>query len=1058
MNKQINHIDNLFREGLSGYTETPPPSVWDSLEERLDDKDKKRAGFFYRRRWILLLLAFVSVFSSLMAWRMAGGFGSFAGTRELPVQENTPLQSTTSNTAIGASSSAPVDGSTAMNETTGTNNNIGASNNNPKPATGAPTHGDKSTVDQANIDATENGRIDGTASKNPAPNDAKDHSIKGKTKEDGAFAMADVAEPNGKMNEEKPAPKLEVIRYIVKKSMSNNIQIAEAEPVLGIAEHQEPELLSEPGADDEEHATAMTATGRTAPTNGAITVAAHKRTTSLAKRNMTHGANATNTALGSSAGASRHADVASGLAKHGKHSFARSRRANDVSLKRLAAKATNTGNTKPSNSTPAHSQQAYAATPSRLDAKAPSSKKTIPANTVDSNQRKTDLNKVVASTTPTKRPTKASKTDVASTASSTMMAKGKTMRKKGSANTTAAVTLPTNKNPRANIDATKTTALVTPSAPIATKTNAQSTSRVSSRTRKESARKDAPAKLATMSRANHQQRIARVVRLHHAIRQQSKTLNGSDKEIAKATSKSAISKTKQVANGQLLAHNKPAFTREQNINTPAATAPIKWAAYTGTNLTGQKTSAEHVKEAGKTDIGDVTSADQPRTNTPAEHRKNNRSTNLNSAVVAQSRSQQSNSTTSKQSAGRLSRSLRRGSRATAVAADDPEENELSAAVPVGSGMPNKKAARKKQSGQSIATAGQHRQPPTRNAKPASKPVATQTSGAMRAENNPQATTELAAAPTKITLPIPGTFKEDTMPFTMKPKAADTTASAAPAAAKVDSPQTIKNGHRGYEIGIKGGYEGGFTNDAARKMIISPYFEKQISDKWSFLTQPAIKISTLAGRALSGSQSFYKDVDSSVSNTGTYNITLVIGSGGTAVIDTVVRTNYLYSKTVDYLSKTYSIGGTYIELEMPLLMKYKITDKLSVYGGFTLNYSRTIRIKEATDNNGEIIVNKLLPTYSHPGVSVAPQAISAVLQPAGNPLSSYSGPLYPNSKNGLFRMGFMFGASYEFKKRYMFDVLMQQGSVKAKMEGGYNINKALSATYFRFTLGYRLFKK
>lgn len=43
MEEQRKHIDDLFRERLSDHRETPPPAVWDALEQRLD-RDAGRGG------------------------------------------------------------------------------------------------------------------------------------------------------------------------------------------------------------------------------------------------------------------------------------------------------------------------------------------------------------------------------------------------------------------------------------------------------------------------------------------------------------------------------------------------------------------------------------------------------------------------------------------------------------------------------------------------------------------------------------------------------------------------------------------------------------------------------------------------------------------------------------------------------------------------------------------------------------------------------------------------------------------------------------------------------
>lgn len=77
MSERNKHIDDLFRDALGDHTETPPPAVWDALEQRLDnDDDGGRGGgsgnnkpvFPYRWLWyigalLLLVAAGVTVWS-----------------------------------------------------------------------------------------------------------------------------------------------------------------------------------------------------------------------------------------------------------------------------------------------------------------------------------------------------------------------------------------------------------------------------------------------------------------------------------------------------------------------------------------------------------------------------------------------------------------------------------------------------------------------------------------------------------------------------------------------------------------------------------------------------------------------------------------------------------------------------------------------------------------------------------------------------------------------------------------------------------------------------------
>ena len=68
MSPENKHIDNLFRSKLGDYTETPPPAIWDALEERLDNNDRKRkiAPFYWLWYSLAALVVFIGV--SIAGW------------------------------------------------------------------------------------------------------------------------------------------------------------------------------------------------------------------------------------------------------------------------------------------------------------------------------------------------------------------------------------------------------------------------------------------------------------------------------------------------------------------------------------------------------------------------------------------------------------------------------------------------------------------------------------------------------------------------------------------------------------------------------------------------------------------------------------------------------------------------------------------------------------------------------------------------------------------------------------------------------------------------------
>lgn len=298
----------------------------------------------------------------------------------------------------------------------------------------------------------------------------------------------------------------------------------------------------------------------------------------------------------------------------------------------------------------------------------------------------------------------------------------------------------------------------------------------------------------------------------------------------------------------------------------------------------------------------------------------------------------------------------------------------------------------------------------------------------------------APAPKVTTPPVPAAA----------PKPADTTPVAA-APAPTDSITGKKHLFKGITYGIKGGYEGGFSGNASRKVVIAPYFEKQLSGKFSLMAQPALKISKVQANNLSGTQNYYSiDPNSKVTVLDSALIPVIQNNQQMGYL---VRVNLAYHEQHDSIVKSYATGGSYVEMELPIMLKYAINPKLSVYGGINLNYSRYVAIKEKTFIAQSITVDDTTFTILP---SAAP-SIRNVLQYSGANINSYSGPLYNNQSGGIFRMGMMLGASYEFRKRWMIDAMITKNAAKANVQGGYDVNKPLSATYFRFTLGYRLSK-
>lgn len=255
-----------------------------------------------------------------------------------------------------------------------------------------------------------------------------------------------------------------------------------------------------------------------------------------------------------------------------------------------------------------------------------------------------------------------------------------------------------------------------------------------------------------------------------------------------------------------------------------------------------------------------------------------------------------------------------------------------------------------------------------------------------------------------------------------------------------------------EIGIKGGYERGFDNTAATKMVVAPYLQYNFSSKLAVMIQPAVKFAGASSRAIGNAQSYYQVNQDAVTTKVSSDV--IVKVEGT-VVNTYYHTKYNYTQTHDSIVKSNTYGGSYMEYELPVLLKYALSPKTSVYGGVNVIYSQTTGVKEHTYTKKGIrrSVDTLLIASTEPS---AP-AVNDIITYNGTSYTNYAGPLYPEAHENQVRLGGMLGLTYQCNKRLLLDALIQQNPAKADNKSGYNINAPLSATYFRLSVGYKLTK-
>ena len=291
-----------------------------------------------------------------------------------------------------------------------------------------------------------------------------------------------------------------------------------------------------------------------------------------------------------------------------------------------------------------------------------------------------------------------------------------------------------------------------------------------------------------------------------------------------------------------------------------------------------------------------------------------------------------------------------------------------------------------------------------------------------------------------------------LPGTLKTESAGNTKVAV---AKKAANSNDKAGFNRFEAGIKVGFEAGFNNNAAQKLVVAPYLQYNLSRKLSLMVQPAVKGATMNEHSIGDSKSYYSiNDDGKVVIDQTTPHTVLVGG----VQDTVsYTTKYTATQTHDSLVKSYKYGGYYTQLELPILLKYQLAKRISVYGGVNVLYSRTSGIIENTATTRGITrsADATINSSTNPYGSPLPAA-QDIINYNGNSSKEYQNP-YANVVKNDVRFGYMLGLTYDYSNRWLMDALIQQNPGKPQTIQGNNINAPLSATYFRLSIGYKLTK-
>lgn len=273
-----------------------------------------------------------------------------------------------------------------------------------------------------------------------------------------------------------------------------------------------------------------------------------------------------------------------------------------------------------------------------------------------------------------------------------------------------------------------------------------------------------------------------------------------------------------------------------------------------------------------------------------------------------------------------------------------------------------------------------------------------------------------------------------------------------------------------EAGIKLGYNKGFNSTwRADKFVAGAYVAYNLPHNFSIVFQPSYQFGNAKTGAIGNPGGPYYEItgsslDSVVETRHGYIDSSVLTPNPP---DTVFRT-YRYGQTYDSITVKYGVTQSRLwDVELPLILKYRINKYFSVYGGGTATYSAVLQTEERIDRyaKSRSFTQAVPPeTYyvtvpnQQPPPGPGPAAHSSVFQYQLDPFNNYQPyTTTPSNVKTFFRYGFILGVSADISDRWMVDVLMQKSGADASKIPDANIRKIYTQPYFRFTVGYKLLK-
>lgn len=270
-------------------------------------------------------------------------------------------------------------------------------------------------------------------------------------------------------------------------------------------------------------------------------------------------------------------------------------------------------------------------------------------------------------------------------------------------------------------------------------------------------------------------------------------------------------------------------------------------------------------------------------------------------------------------------------------------------------------------------------------------------------------------------------------------------------------------------GIKLGFSRGFDPVwNANKFVFAPYLEYSLPSNFSVMLQPAFLIGKAKVGTFSNSDQVFYEIRSNSFDSIAY---VSRGAIDSSVItpnppDTVFRT-YRYGQVYDSVHVGYKVTNTQQwDVEVPIMVKYKINKTFAVIAGASATYSSVLRTKEEVTRYQGLMKQHedihapqtfYVTSQGQEPPQGPPRKATSNLFPYNTaPFSNYQ-PRQITETNNFWRYGFMIGASATFKERLMVELMLHKSGVDVNAVPDKQLQRIYTQPYLRVMVGYKLTK-